>query len=132
GGTRGVGGGEEETRLADFERLVEKGNVEIVQPDVTRAGGIGECLRIADYARRNGRRCVLHAWSTGIIKAATLHVLAAMEEAEYMEYCVQTTALNHRLVAERLPLSDGHVAIPSGPGLGIELDEAALKQFAVQ
>ena len=126
-----IAGGEEETTLADFERLVEKGNVEILQPDVTRAGGISECLRVADYARRQGRRCVLHAWSTGIIKAATLQVLAAMEEAEYMEYCVQTTDLNQRLVAERFPLKDGYVAIPNGPGLGIELDEAALKEFAV-
>jgi L-rhamnonate dehydratase len=126
-----IAGGEEETTLADFERLVEKGNVEILQPDVTRAGGISECLRVADYARRQGRRCVLHAWSTGIIKAATLQVLAAMEEAEYMEYCVQTTDLNQRLVAERFPLKDGHVSIPTGPGLGIELDEAALKEFAV-
>ena len=127
-----IAGGEEETTLADFERLVEKGNVEILQPDVTRAGGISECLRVADYARRQGKRCVLHAWSTGIIKAATLQVLAAMEEAEYMEYCVQTTDLNQRLVAERFPLKDGFVAIPNGPGLGIELDEAALKEFAVR
>lgn len=126
-----IAGGEEETTLSDFQRLAEKGNVEILQPDVTRAGGISECLRIADYARRNGRRCILHAWSTGIIKAATLHVLAAMEEAEYMEYCVQTTDLNQRLVAERFPLVDGHVAIPDRPGLGIELDEAVLKEFAV-
>ncbi|HEY8016196.1 MAG TPA: mandelate racemase/muconate lactonizing enzyme family protein [Dongiaceae bacterium] len=127
-----IAGGEEETTLADFERLVEKGNVEILQPDVTRAGGISECLRVADYARRQGKRCVLHAWSTGIIKAATLQVLAAMEEAEYMEYCVQTTDLNQRLVAERFPLKDGFVAIPNGPGLGIELDEKALKEFAVR
>jgi L-alanine-DL-glutamate epimerase-like enolase superfamily enzyme len=54
-----------------------------------------------------------------------------MEEAEYMEYCVQTTDLNQRLVTERFPLLDGHVAIPSGPGLGIELDERVLKEFAV-
>jgi L-rhamnonate dehydratase len=127
-----IAGGEEETTLADFERLAEKGNVEILQPDVTRAGGISECLRIADYARRNGRRCVLHAWSTGIIKAATLHVLAAMEEAEYMEYCVQTTDLNQRLVTEKFPLVDGHVAVPNAPGLGVELDEAVLQQFAVR
>jgi L-rhamnonate dehydratase len=127
-----IAGGEEETTLADFERLAERGNVEVLQPDVTRAGGIGECLRIADYARRKGKRCVLHAWSTGIIKAATLHVLAAMDEAEYMEYCVQTTDLNQKLVAERFPLKDGHVAIPDKPGLGIELDEAVLKQYAVR
>jgi L-rhamnonate dehydratase len=126
-----IAGGEEEATLADFERLVETGHVEILQPDVTRAGGISECLRVADYARRRGRRCVLHAWSTGIIKAATLQVLAAMEEAEYMEYCVQTTDLNQRLVAERFPLVEGEVMIPTGPGLGIEIDEAALKEFAV-
>lgn len=127
-----IAGGEEETTLADFERLAEKGHVEVLQPDVTRAGGISECLRVADYARRKGKRCVLHAWSTGIIKAATLHVLAAMDEAEYMEYCVQTTDLNQKLVAEKFPLKDGQVAIPDKPGLGIELDEAVLKQYAVQ
>ena len=127
-----IAGGEEETTLADFERLAEKGHVEVLQPDVTRAGGISECLRIADYAWRKGKRCVLHAWSTGIIKAATLHVLAAMDEAEYMEYCVQTTDLNQKLVAEKFPLKDGQVAIPDRPGLGIELDEAVLKQYAVQ
>jgi L-rhamnonate dehydratase len=126
-----IAAGEEETTLADFERLVEKGHVEIVQPDVTRAGGIAECLRIADFAMRRGRRCIPHAWSTGIIKAATLHVLAAMEEAEYMEYCVQTTDLNQRLVIEHFPVIDGHVSIPTRPGLGIELDEAALEEFAL-
>jgi L-alanine-DL-glutamate epimerase-like enolase superfamily enzyme len=127
-----IAGGEEETTLSDFQRLIGQGGVEVVQPDVTRAGGIQECLVIADYARRQGRRCVLHAWSTGIIKAATLHVLAAMEEAEYMEYCIQTTDLNQRLVAERFPLVDGMVEIPNAPGLGIELDQAALAEFAVR
>ncbi len=126
-----IAAGEEETTLADFERLVTQGGVEVVQPDVTRAGGILECLKIADYAKRMGKRCVLHAWSTGIIKAATLHVLAAMDEAEYMEYCVQTTDLNQRLVPERFPVVDGFVAVPNGPGLGIELDEKVLREFAV-
>lgn len=127
-----IAGGEEETTLADFERLVTEGGVEIVQPDVTRAGGIVECLKIADYAKRKGKRCVLHAWSTGIIKAATLHVLAAMDEAEYMEYCVQTTELNQQLVRETFPVVDGMVAIPEAPGLGVELDEEALERFAVR
>jgi L-rhamnonate dehydratase len=118
--------GEEETTVWDFERLISAGGVEIVQPDVTRVGGISECLRVAELARRRGRRCVLHAWSTGIIKAATLHVLAAMPEAEYMEYCVQTTTLNESLVAQRFPVVDGFVEVPDAPGLGIELDEERL------
>ena len=123
--------GEEESVLSDFERLIDRGGVEVVQPDVTRAGGISEVVRIADGARRRGRRCVLHSWSTGIIKAASLHVLAAMEEAEYFEYCVQETELNQHLVAERFPLRDGMVTIPTGPGLGIELDDEVLRRCTV-
>ena len=112
-----IAAGEQETTLHDFERLVRNGRVDVVQPDVTRAGGITECMRIADSAKRHGRRCIPHSWSTGIIKAATLHVLAAMDEAEYFEYCVQPTELNQRLVVERFPVVDGHVAIPRGRGL---------------
>jgi L-rhamnonate dehydratase len=115
--------GEEEATVADFERLIERGKVEVVQPDVTRAGGISECLRIAELARSAGHRCVLHSWSTGIIKAASLHVLASMEEAEYFEYAVQSTELNRRLVRERFPLVGGEVEIPTAPGLGVELDQ---------
>jgi L-alanine-DL-glutamate epimerase-like enolase superfamily enzyme len=123
--------GEQETTAQDFERLIDAG-VDVLQPDVTRAGGIGECLRVAELARTNGRRCVLHAWSTGIIKAASLHVLAAMQEAELFEYCVQTTALNRGLVSETFPLHDGMVSVPAGPGLGIEIDEEMLEACRVR
>src|SRR5207247_934816 len=73
-----IAAGEEETTIWDFERLIDQGGVEIVQPDVTRAGGMRECLRIASLARKKGRRVVTHSWSTGIIKAASLHVLAVI------------------------------------------------------
>ncbi|MBS1862174.1 MAG: mandelate racemase/muconate lactonizing enzyme family protein [Actinobacteria bacterium] len=127
-----IAAGEEESTLLDFERLIDAGGVGVVQPDVTRAGGIRECLRIAAKARERGRRCVLHSWSTGIIKAASLHVLAAMEEVEYFEDCVQTTELNERLVTDRFPLEDGCVRVPTGPGLGIELDEEVLEECRVK
>jgi L-rhamnonate dehydratase len=127
-----VAAGEQESTVLDFERLIDACHVEIVQPDVTRAGGISECMRIADLARRRGRRCVLHAWSTGIIKAATLHVLAAMPDAEYFEYCVQETELNQRLVDERFELVDGEVEIPTRPGLGVTLDEEVLQACLVE
>jgi L-rhamnonate dehydratase len=127
-----IAAGEQESTVVDFERLIDACHVEIVQPDVTRAGGISECMRIAELARRRGRRCVLHAWSTGIIKAATLHVLAAMPDAEYFEYCVQETELNQRLVDERFELVDGEVEIPTRPGLGVTLDEEVLQACLVE
>jgi L-alanine-DL-glutamate epimerase-like enolase superfamily enzyme len=125
--------GEQEATLPDFERIIDRCGIEVVQPDVTRAGGISEVVRIADLARRRGRRCVLHAWSTGIIKAASLHVLASMQDAEYLEYCVQTTTMNERLVSTPFPLdAAGEVAIPMAPGLGVELDEAVVDECLVR
>jgi L-alanine-DL-glutamate epimerase-like enolase superfamily enzyme len=126
-----IAAGEQESTLPDFERIIDRCGIGVVQPDVTRAGGITETLRIADLARLRGRRCVLHAWSTGIIKAATLHVLAAMEEADWFEDCVQETELNRRLVAHDFPLSDGMVSVPTGPGLGITIDEEVFEACRV-
>ncbi len=126
-----IAAGEEETTAWDFERLADAGGVAIVQPDVTRVGGISEAMRVAEMARRRGLRFVPHAWSTGIIKAATLQVLAASHEADWFEYCVQSTPLNEALVRERFPLVDGYVEIPDRPGLGVELDEDRLAECLV-
>jgi L-rhamnonate dehydratase len=124
--------GEEESTRWDFKRLVEEGRVDVVQPDVTRCGGITEWLRIAHHAREAGRRVVPHAWSTGIIKAASMHVLAVVPETEFLEYCVQETALNEVLVAERFPVAeDGTVEIPTAPGLGVTIDEDVLEEYRV-
>jgi L-rhamnonate dehydratase len=127
-----IAAGEEESTLPDFERLIDAGGVTIVQPDVTRAGGITETIRICAMALARGKRPVTHSWSTGVIKAASLHVLAALEHAEYFEYCVQTTELNQRLVAEKFPVTDGYVAVPQGPGLGVQIDEEVLEQCLVR
>ena len=127
-----IAAGEEETTVWDFERLIERGGVAVVQPDVTRAGGLRECVRIAELAHRSGCRVVTHSWSTGIIKAASLHVLAVIEEAEYFEYAVQTTVLNERLVHERFPVVDGMVTIPDTPGLGVTLDEQVIEECLVR
>jgi hypothetical protein len=74
---------------------------------------------------------VPHAWSTGIIKATTLHVVAAMEEAEYMEYCVQTTHLNQHLVVERFPGSTATSISSPVRASASSWKNAALEEFAV-
>ena len=125
-----IAAGEEESTLTDFERLLDTG-IGVLQPDVTRAGGITECVRIAKEVQRRGKSCVLHAWSTGIIKAASLQVLAVMDRADWFEYCVQETELNRRLVQQRFPLVDGCALVPTGPGLGIDIDEEVLKACLV-
>ena len=54
-----------------------------------------------------------------------------MPHATFLEYCVQETALNQLLTVERFPVVDGIVALPEGPGLGIEIDEEVVAKYAV-
>lgn len=126
-----IAAGEEDVTRWGFRDLIERGRVDVVQPDVTRAGGISECLRIAQLASMHDKEIVTHSWSTGIIKAASLHFLAAIPRSNLFEYCVQETALNQALTKERFPLQDGYVSVPSGPGLGIEIDDDVVEEFRV-
>lgn len=123
--------GEEETTRWGFLQLIEDGHVDVVQPDVTRCGGITELLRIATIAGERGRACVPHAWKSGIIKAASLHVNAVLPEAWFQEYCVAETPLNMGLTHQTFPLKDGFVEVPTAPGLGVELDPDVLERYAV-
>ena len=127
-----VAAGEQDTTVWGFRELIERGHVDVVQPDVTRCGGITELVRIAAFAREHGVETVPHAWKSGIIKAASLHVNAVLPDATFQEYCVADTPINQTLVKERMPVdADGFVAVPTGPGLGIELDEDVLERYRV-
>ncbi|HEX4519040.1 MAG TPA: mandelate racemase/muconate lactonizing enzyme family protein [Gaiellaceae bacterium] len=127
-----VAAGEQDTTLWGFRELIERGHVDLVQPDVTRCGGITELLRIAAFARERGVETVPHAWKSGIIKAASLHVNAVLPDALFQEYCVAETPINTMLTRERLPIdSDGFVAVPTGPGLGVELDDEVMARYRV-
>ena len=127
-----VAAGEQDTTVWGFRELIERGHVDVVQPDVTRCGGITELVRIAAFAREHAVETVPHAWKSGIIKAASLHVNAVLPDATFQEYCVADTPINQTLVKERMPVdADGFVAVPTGPGLGIELDEDVLERYRV-
>jgi L-rhamnonate dehydratase len=126
-----VAAGEEDTTVWGFQELVERGHVDVCQPDVTRCGGITEILRIARYANGRGKACVPHAWKSGIVKAASLHVNAVLPEALFQEYCVAETPLNTALTRQTFPLIDGYAEVPKGPGLGVELDPEVLERYVV-
>jgi L-rhamnonate dehydratase len=127
-----VAAGEQDTTVWGFRELIERGRVDVVQPDVTRCGGITELLRIAKLARERGVETVPHAWKSGIIKAASLHVNAVLPDALYQEYCVADTPINQTLVKERLPVeADGCITVPTAPGLGVELDEDVVERYRV-
>jgi L-alanine-DL-glutamate epimerase-like enolase superfamily enzyme len=127
-----IAAGEQDTTRWGFRELIERGRVDLIQPDVTRCGGISELMRIAELARERGVETVPHAWKSGIIKAASLHVNAVLPDALFQEYCIADTPINTSLTRERLPIdADGYVAVPSGPGLGVELDLEVFERYRV-
>jgi L-alanine-DL-glutamate epimerase-like enolase superfamily enzyme len=123
--------GENLTTRFEFRDLIERGQISVVQPDVTRAGGLTECRRIAALAEANGLPCVPHAYSTGLIKAASLHLIAAIPNALYLEYALSSSPLNTELFPDAAPVADGMALIPQAPGLGVQIDEALLAKYAV-
>jgi L-alanine-DL-glutamate epimerase-like enolase superfamily enzyme len=127
-----VAAGEQDTTVWGFRELIERGRVDLVQPDVTRCGGITEWLRIAALAHEHGLETVPHAWKSGIIKAASLQCNAVIPDALFQEYCVADTPINQTLTHERLPLEeDGCVRVPTAPGIGVTLDDEVVARYRV-
>jgi L-alanine-DL-glutamate epimerase-like enolase superfamily enzyme len=127
-----VAAGEQDTTVWGFRELIERGHVDLVQPDVTRCGGITEFMRIAEFARSRGVETVPHAWKSGIIKAASLQCNAVLEDALFQEYCVADTPINQTLTHERLPVENGGtIRVPTAPGIGVTLDEDVVERYRV-
>jgi L-alanine-DL-glutamate epimerase-like enolase superfamily enzyme len=114
-----------------FERLALEGRVHTLQPDLSRCGGLTVGRQIADFAGRRQIDCVPHAWLTDLLKAASLHLNAYTMNSLYLEYNVSTASLLNTLCVEPIRMQDGYVPVPTGPGLGVEVDEKIVEEYRV-
>ena len=121
--------GENETTRFGFKQLIDYCKVGFVQPDITRCGGITEAVRIASYAEVNAINVVPHCWSSGIVEAASLQIIASIPNAELLEYCEQDTPIRHDLVPDDIPAVNGYADVPTKPGLGIEVSDEAIEFY---
>jgi L-alanine-DL-glutamate epimerase-like enolase superfamily enzyme len=116
----------------EFVELIDRGGVQVAQPDIGRVGGPSEALRVCAFAAERGRLVVPHAWKTGISAAAAAHLAVVTPHMPFFEYLppeLCSSRLRKELVREELELADGLVRAPQRPGLGIELDPDALACF---
>lgn len=127
-----IAAGEEESTCWGFQELIDRGKVDLIQPDVSRAGGLTECRRIAHLAQARNIPLVPHSWGTGILTAASLHLIATLPQALFLEHCVVASPIAIELVAEPPRVADGWAYIPQGPGLGVDIDEKVLERYAVK
>jgi L-alanine-DL-glutamate epimerase-like enolase superfamily enzyme len=118
----------------EFEDLMDRGRIQVAQPDVGRVGGLSEARVVCDMARERGLTIVPHCWKTGVSISATAHLAFATPHCAFIEYlppqlCEET--LRKELVAEELQLVDGAIVRPTRPGLGVELNWDALNAYKV-
>ncbi len=117
----------------EFADLMDRGHVDVAQPDIGRVGGITEAMRVVQMALDRGKIIVPHCWKTGIGIAATAHVAAAAPNCRFIEFlpaAVAESKLRRELVADELRIEKGKIALPQCPGLGIDLNPEAVTKFS--
>jgi L-alanine-DL-glutamate epimerase-like enolase superfamily enzyme len=116
----------------EFADLMDRGHVDVAQIDVGRVGGFTEAMRVVDMALDRGKIVVPHCWKTGISVAATAHLAASSSNCRFIEFLPPSaaeSALRRDLVSEELRIENGMLALPSKPGLGVELNYDSLPLF---
>ena len=126
------------TSRAQFKEAISRRAMAIVQPDVALAGGIGECLFVAELARLWGIQCMPHCWAGGLVIAASTHLLSLLPDASWARHTeepmleldqVENPFRDH-LFSTPVEIKAGYVTVPTMPGLGVVVDEERLRFYA--
>ena len=123
--------GEQEATEWGFRELIERGGVDVLQPDLTRCGGITVGRKIVHMAERANRLVIPHSWSSDLLTAASLHLCAFLRRAEFVEFSTSQGPLSRMLVREPLRMIDGYLPVPVAPGLGVEVNDEIIERYRV-
>ncbi|HRN55399.1 MAG TPA: mandelate racemase/muconate lactonizing enzyme family protein [Agriterribacter sp.] len=129
-----IAAGEWQNTRFEFRELMDKGKIDIAQPDIGRVGGFTEAVRVCNMAQDRGKLVVPHCWKSGIGLAATAHLAAATPNCPMIEFLpveMCDSALRKELVNEPLVMVNGTVLLPERPGLGVELNWDAVEKYGI-
>lgn len=113
--------------------LMDRGKVDVIQPDVGRAGGLTESWRIARLADDRGLLCTPHGWKSGLTVAAEIHLSAACPNVPFIEFMVPElwpSIIRSELVRPEFTPKNGIIELPRTPGLGVELNEEVVRRLS--
>ncbi|MFN7877926.1 MAG: mandelate racemase/muconate lactonizing enzyme family protein [Pirellula sp.] len=125
-----IAGGEVLTRRQSFQPWLEARAFDIVQPDVTKVGGISEERRIAWMAQDHGVQFIPHGWNTAVGLAADLQLATAFSGTEFVEYLTGSPFIDEITIGGWQLDAEGMLTIPSEPGLGLELDPEVIAKYS--
>ncbi len=121
--------GEREFTRFDFEDLFMHRAVDIAQPDIARAGGFTEIRRIGAMASARGVRLAPHAWGSGVLFAASIHMAMSAPNCHILEVSQGYMPMMNELFNEPYDIRDGTVRAPKTPGLGFTLRNDVFDRF---
>ncbi len=130
-----LGGAEHASTLEECVAWVEQGRVDVLQPDVARAGGLTGMRRIVEFAHVHGVEVVPHCWKTGIDAAAARHLHAASANVPFVEMLVPelfASPLRSDLVGPEPAIAGGTIELPVEPGLGVELHRETVEAYRIE
>lgn len=127
-----VAAGEHEYTRWQFRDLIEQANPDILQPDLVKCAGISEAVKIAALASAHHKLLCPHQTQPTIGQAANLHYTSVFVTNDMAQELAEGGLHSdlHALFKNPLEFKDGRMKVPDGPGLGLELDEARMRDMA--
>lgn len=121
--------GEKGWTVPHFRGLIQRGSLDIVMMDPGRAEGVTGSKKVIDLAADAGISWNAHSWSSALNTAASLHLAAASPNVLVLELKPEPGPMQNELVTDPIEMRDGFVDVRDGPGLGVTVDEAAVKRY---
>lgn len=126
-----IAAGENEFRVAGFNALFERHAVDVAMPDIGRAGGLLETKQICALAKTKGVPVSPHNFSSGVLLAATMHLMASTPNVMWLEVDTSKNAVYEELFTQPLVLKEGAFTIPDSPGLGVEIPAEIERKYRI-
>jgi L-rhamnonate dehydratase len=126
-----IAAGEQEATAWGFDLLIRQGKIDVAQPDLSRCGGFTVAKKVMAIAEDAGCGVCPHAWGSDLLTAASLHYNAVLPEALFQEFNVCDDPISRSLCRSSLKLVDGMLAVPQGPGIGVDVDMETVNRYRV-
>lgn len=131
-----IAAGETAVTAGEMKLLADTGAVDVLMPDLHLCGGFLEGFSISNLARLSGLRISPHVWGGAVAQAAAAHFAAALPREPHpdlsivpVEWDVSNNPLRNELLVDPLRVEQGHLVLPQGPGLGVEIDPSAVARL---
>ena len=126
-----IAGAEREWDARGYQEVLSTGLLDVVGCDVGRVGGITGALSVIQLVEANSVWFNSHAWSSAVNTAASIALSASTSRCLVQELKPDPSPMQHHIVLSPFEAIDGRIAVPNRPGLGVQVDEKALRSYRI-